>query len=292
MSEPELTIEIETPAYTLEAIRDAVDFYALDYPEMEAPLRLYGAIMEVQRQALEELSPSESLSAEEVEERLRNGEALLEPLTLPIDAAAYRELVEAVARVVDELSPAGLSLTEALAEWEGLADEHFEDTRRAVLSGEPLELDGVLEEHWEIATRILYEALAPYYRQYGSMLTDKIDHSLWQRGACPVCGSPPLIGKFREGDGMWLLECSLCHTLWNVQRARCPFCDMKQGSLDYLYLEGDERHRIQYCDQCHRYIKTVDARGGEGILVLPLEDIVTIELDKAAEGRDLEPPRG
>jgi FdhE protein len=97
------------------------------------------------------------------------------------------------------------------------------------------------------------------------------------------------MGLFRSEDGLWLVECSLCHTLWNIQRARCPFCDESEGSLDYLYIEDDGGQRVQYCSSCKVYVKTVNLRDSERGLSLPLEDIVTAELDLAAAGEGLKP---
>jgi FdhE protein len=98
------------------------------------------------------------------------------------------------------------------------------------------------------------------------------------------------MGVFRKEDGLWLLECALCHALWNVQRAWCPFCEGgKQGSLEYLFVDGDSGHRVQYCSVCRQYVKTVDMRDSDDEVVLPLEDIVTVLLDEVAVREGLRP---
>ena len=100
------------------------------------------------------------------------------------------------------------------------------------------------------------------------------------------------MGEFRREDGLWLLECRLCHTLWNVQRAACPFCsEGDEGSLEYLYLEGDSSQRVQYCSRCKKYVKTVDLHAKQRDAILPLENIVTelMGLDRAARQEGLNP---
>ncbi len=100
------------------------------------------------------------------------------------------------------------------------------------------------------------------------------------------------MGRFRGEDGLWLVECSLCHTQWNVQRASCPFCPESFGSLEYLYIEGDAGRRVLYCSSCKLYLKTVDLRDSERKALLPLEDIVTYDLDLAAGQEGLTPAAG
>ena len=98
------------------------------------------------------------------------------------------------------------------------------------------------------------------------------------------------MGQFRDEDGLWLVECSLCHTLWNVQRASCPFCPESFGSLEYFFIEGDTGRRVQYCSSCKLYVKTVNLRDSGRTTLLPLEDIVTYDLDMAAGKEGLVPP--
>ena len=101
-----------------------------------------------------------------------------------------------------------------------------------------------------------------------------------------------MIGQYRSEDGLWVVECALCHTGWNVQRAACPFCTGSQGSLDYLYIADDKTRRANYCKACGKYVKTVDSRDGEDTVLLPLEDIVTADLDLAASDEGLTPATG
>jgi FdhE protein len=277
---------IETVNPGAEVVRESVEDYVRRYPDYADALRMYGAIMEEQQSALESISCNlEPLDAEEQEARLRGGETLFDPRDLEVDGALFRELVAKICAAVDTHRPGGFTYCERLASWDGLSDGNLDDTREKLLTGAELGFtpDGDLSEaERELVKNILWEALAPFYRVCASMLSSKMEQSSWLKGFCPVCGGAPLMGKYRQDDGLWLVECSLCHTLWNIQRASCPFCDESEGSLEFLYIGDEGGLRANYCKACRRYVKTIDLRDSEKDVLMPLEDIVTIQLDLAA----------
>ena len=287
---------VETSDPGVVAVRQAVERYAERYPEFADALRLYGAIMEVQQAALDSIECNiASLDEIDTESRLLSGEPLLDPCTLDIDPARYRELVSGIYSAIVENSPGGAPFKSDPASWPCLSDDSLPGTRDALITGSDFDfgLDEKLSDpEVELAKNILWEGLAPFYRRCGSMLTTMLEQSLWQKGFCPACGGAPLIGQYRSGDGLWVVECSLCHTGWNLQRASCPFCNEVQGSLDYLYLEDDPSRRANYCRACKRYVKTVDMRNSDEIVLLPLEDIVTLGLDTAASEEGLNSASG
>jgi FdhE protein len=70
----------------------------------------------------------------------------------------------------------------------------------------------------------------------------------------------------------------------------CPFCNNKdQESLQFFYAEEEKTHRVDLCDKCHQYIKTVDLRtiGDTDFL---LEDLATLHLDIVASERGYKRP--
>ena len=82
-------------------------------------------------------------------------------------------------------------------------------------------------------------------------------------GRCPMCGAPPSISFRRELPGTdgatRFLGCGLCGTEWQTNRIRCPGC----GETDPDRLPGwqSETHpaaRVEACETCHRYVKSVD----------------------------------
>ncbi len=289
-----MSIILHTEDPGVKGVRKSVGKQKRRFPEYADALEMYGSIMEVQQEALEKVVPAAGPSAGEIEDSLKEGTPLLDPGDLDIDLALFREIVGKIIRVL-EGRPDGFPYHDDVLSWNGLSDEGFATTRDLVLAGEGLEIDleWRSDDDRELVSNVLWEGLVPFYRKYGSICESDVDHSYWMKGFCPICGGPPLIGMFRPGDGLWVLECRLCHTHWNVMRARCPFCDEGvEGSLSYLYIDEDTQDRVQYCENCRQYVKTVDRRDSEREGLLTLDEIVTVRLDLAAKKEGLKPATG
>jgi FdhE protein len=102
-------------------------------------------------------------------------------------------------------------------------------------------------------------------------------------------GREPKIGEIRDEEGSRYLFCNQCGFEWNYLRIKCPFCgNEEQQSLAYFTIEGDERYRVDVCNECKRYIKIVDFREAKQKADLDVEDIATLHLDMLAndEGYD------
>jgi FdhE protein len=81
---------------------------------------------------------------------------------------------------------------------------------------------------------------------------------------CPLCASRPHVGVLRPlGDGAKRsLVCSLCATEWDYRRLLCPACGEENvDKLPVYTAEGSDEWshvRVEACDTCRHYIKTVD----------------------------------
>lgn len=290
-----MSIIIEEKDPGVEGVRNAVGRYVERYPDYRQALEMYGSIMEVQQEALSGITCDLEMSEDWVLGRLEEGLPLLESIEVPVDPGRLCGLVEEVCRLVDESREPGFPYCEELVSWEGLKEGMLQKTISKVLAGEDLSLGRDWEDSGDraLASHVIWESLVPFYRKCGSILQSRVDHSYWQIGYCPICGCPPLIGKFRSEDGLWVLECSLCHTPWNVKRSHCPFCtERKEAGLEYLYVDDNDSQRAQYCHYCKHYVKTVNLRDSGRFCLLPLEDIVTVRLDMAARQEGLKPPPG
>ena len=99
--------------------------------------------------------------------------------------------------------------------------------------------------------------------------------------ACPRCGSPPQAAVLHpEGEGgKRFLLCSLCLTEWEFRRILCPVC----GEEDYRklprYSAGEhDSARVEACDTCHFYLKSIDMTI-DGLAVPLVDEVATVLLD-------------
>jgi FdhE protein len=114
-----------------------------------------------------------------------------------------------------------------------------------------------------------------------------VDNIRWLRLVCPVCGAEPGYAELRgqELAASRYLHCGFCGWAWPVRRLACPFCDNKDHDrLQTLIIENHLSCKLEVCDVCRRYVKSVDNK--EFIGVIPeVEVLITPHLDLAAMER-------
>jgi len=134
-----------------------------------------------------------------------------------------------------------------------------------------------------ILTFVTYSSVKPALTlcaEQLSMYLDKEDP--WQKGYCPICGSPPVLSML-DGEGERSLICSFCWYNWPVKRIFCPFCDLHDSkTFHYFFSKEEKEYRVYTCESCNRYIKTIDSRKIDRIAYPPLEQVVTLHLDMQA----------
>ena len=113
-------------------------------------------------------------------------------------------------------------------------------------------------------------------------LCGEVELKAWRQCYCPVCGSQPSLSLLKGEGGVRHSLCSYCGCQWRIDRLSCTVCGNKeQETLQYFCGEGEEVYRIDLCDKCHHYIKTIDYRG-LGEADPSLEDLATMHLDVVA----------
>lgn len=106
-----------------------------------------------------------------------------------------------------------------------------------------------------------------------------------RRPTCPFCGSPPLVGVLRqEGDGAKRsLICSFCRSEWDYLRIACPACEEYREEKLCVYTSPEfECVRVEACESCQTYIKTVDLTK-TGLAVPEVDEIAAVPLTLWAE---------
>jgi FdhE protein len=104
---------------------------------------------------------------------------------------------------------------------------------------------------------------------------------------CPSCATLPVVGVLREaGHGSKrLLVCARCLTEREHLRVVCVACGEQQFDALPVYTADRFPHlRIDACDRCRRYLKTIDLTK-DGLAVPVVDDIASVSLDLWARER-------
>jgi FdhE protein len=135
-----------------------------------------------------------------------------------------------------------------------------------------------------------YNSLKPSLRACADQLAAYLNQNEpWLQGYCPICGNAPILSILEE-KGRRKLVCSFCWRFWAAKRVHCPYCDSSQNKdLHYFYSEDEKDTRVDVCDNCKKYIKTVDTRKVARLIYPPLEQISTMHLDIKAREMGYEP---
>lgn len=104
----------------------------------------------------------------------------------------------------------------------------------------------------------------------------------WYRRKCPVCGGKPDFAALEKESGARRLLCARCDTEWTFYRTGCPFCGEERPEQLGYYPWGDRTCRLYVCDNCKRYLKTMDLRELARPVNLPAERILSVGMDVAA----------
>ena len=165
---------------------------------------------------------------------------------------------------------------------EGLADH-----------GEPRLNRELLRSAWEDGMAHTLAA-DPYGRFFARVLLQPFAEYLASRAdvqikpenrVCPFCSAWPVAGVLRgEGEGAkrWLL-CAVCSTEWPFRRVLCWNCGEENKDRLPIYKAVEfGAVRVDACDNCHVYLKSVDLTE-DGHVVPLVDEIAAVPLDIWAE---------
>ena len=137
------------------------------------------------------------------------------------------------------------------------------------------------------AVRFVIESLL---QAFAEQLVDA-DASLVAPGSapmrCPRCAALPVAAVMREvGHGAKrFLLCALCLQEWECLRLVCPACGEQEFDKLPVYTSEQFAHvRIDACDSCRHYVKTIDLTK-DGLAVPCVDDLASVSLDLWARER-------
>lgn len=127
----------------------------------------------------------------------------------------------------------------------------------------------------QFITRVLVQPYAEHLAR-GTILEQPTATSI-----CPFCSELPVVAVLRpEGEGgKRSLVCSLCSTEWPFRRLLCPKCgEEDQHHLPVYTTEPYPHVRIEACDTCRTYLKSIDMTRN-GLAVPEVDELASVPLD-------------
>jgi FdhE protein len=214
----------------------------------------------------------------------KEGFPLLEKKDFPLDIEASLSLFKSLCQIGKEANP---HMADQVKKIEKAMSEKKIDLSTLFKEGANEQKVEEIVKELELDRKILlffiHSSLKPSIETGVEQLSREIETETWMKGHCPICGSLPSLSLLKEEVGKRFLLCSHCGYQWRIDRRICPFCNnTDQESLQFFYAEEEKTHRVDLCDKCHQYIKTIDLRT-LGETDFPLEDLATLHLDITAQ---------
>jgi FdhE protein len=168
------------------------------------------------------------------------------------DLDVIRPAVRPLLRVVAGSGPESLAL----------------DANRLLAAGDDA-LDEALRSWWRAPSdeQFFPKAVAqPYAQRLAELAIAPADRGL-ENGPnrCPFCAGVPQLSVFQAGagdptdTGSRALLCATCLGVWAFRRVRCARCgEQDERKLAYFHAPELEHLRVDACDTCGAYLKTVD----------------------------------
>lgn len=220
------------------------------------------------------------LTKDEIDAMLIKGVPLLKWDALYIDWSAFQKLSQAAAASISEhIEPAQKNLKDIAFDIPSLQKAVKAWYKGSSLS--PWASRYGIEE--EVFAAVIHCAIKPFLTAQAKAITGLVAQEQWRRRCCPVCGGKPDFAFLdKEVGARWLL-CSRCDTEWLFQRLECPYCGTtNQKELAY-YTDDQELYRLYTCQKCHTYLKTIDLRKTGTEILLPLERVMTVDMDRQGQ---------
>ena len=181
---------------------------------------------------------------------------------------------------------------------ESIAPAPLAQSAAELSAGREMRWREVLGEFWRdggqtAAVLTAAEALLSwtFLQPYAESLADPIEPVETREttpSLCPLCSGRPLAGVLRPlGDGAKRsLICALCATEWDYRRLVCPACGEENvDKLPVYTAEGTDHVRVEACDTCRHYIKTIDlTKTGRAVPVVDELAAIPLSLWAAENG--------
>jgi Protein involved in formate dehydrogenase formation len=234
-------------------------------------------------------TPTAPLGPEATRARLSGGRRLLELPEISLDWSELRLAIRQTADLLrrhDALDTADHGPIVALAResdtlltlvtaW--YAETGVPPADRADLAAHRRQLPEALDQ-------VLSVAIRPFLARAAEAAAPDAPVADWGHPWCPFCGSEPEFAAV-IADDVRVLTCGRCEGRWPWLFLGCPWCETRDASRLVTLASPDRKYRVYGCNECHRYLKGYDARGGRRPVLPAVDTIATLPLDAAAMQR-------
>lgn len=261
----------------MQAVVEALTRAMEEEPELAPYYELHRTLLDLQAQAREEISTRLEVPDEEaLEARTLEGLPMISFDDLDIDDARLASLAAEIASVLAEYEVEAEAGDQPVdpAGWAALARQRFE-------AGQSAAREAPEEQELTLVQLAADLALRPYLEWAAEQVVPQVDPQRWGRSYCPACGGAPDLATLDEEGGSRRLVCSRCSSEWVYRRLGCPFCGTSDHARLSYYASEDGKYRLYVCENCRRYLKTIDLRSGK-VAPLRAERIITVAMDAAA----------
>lgn len=254
-------------------------------PHLREPLQFYRRVCDIWASAKPDDLQPVLAPRDERPQRLARGVPLLDPsrlsdTALPLTADTLRRLLAILRTRHPALGAAADAITRALGADQGRALARW-------LGGHDIHLPADVPR--EFAAYALRLALRPSLAALLPELADTFTDRAWNRPLCPLCGAPPGLAEERDRDRR--LFCSVCPASWIYTVPGCPFCgNAAEQHLACAIEEVEPGYHVSICTRCRGYLKTAHPHEMGRAIDPPLEDLLTVPLDHAAQRDGYRPP--
>jgi FdhE protein len=276
----------------LDRLRERIQQIKKKRPGYGKILDFYQSVKEAQEQAKASLKIASIQLKEEWKKLLsQEGFSLIRKEDFPLDIESSVQLFETLCQFGRKTNPHMAAQIKKIKE--AIHDKRIDLKKLLTGGSKEQRIEERVKElglDKDVFLFLIQTSIRPSVEAGVKQLRSELDPETWLKGYCPLCGSLPTLSLLKEEAGKRYLLCSYCGYQWRMDRISCPFCKNKdQESLHYFFGEGEETHRIDLCDKCHQYIKTIDTRDLQESDPV-LEDLATPHLDILASQKGYKRP--
>jgi len=155
-----------------------------------------------------------------------------------------------------------------------------------LIEASPETLDDLLLDYWHTRSdkQFFAKALIQPYAWWVAESGALRPNSPRRENQCPFCSGKPQVSFLKvveagSESGNRNLFCATCLSSWEFRRVVCAYCGEEDPSkLSYFQTSEYEHVRIEACDSCKYYIKSVDLTR-LGFADPLVDDVATAALD-------------